>query len=109
MRLLAQLRGLRGTPLDVFGYTEERRSERRLVADYFSDIQTLSSGLSPASHARALQLAELPHAIRGFGPVKAAAMQEHAANRSAWHRELKKATAVRVIRPSSQTTGIIPG
>jgi indolepyruvate ferredoxin oxidoreductase len=33
-RVLAKLRRLRGTPLDVFGRTEERRKERALIGQY---------------------------------------------------------------------------
>ncbi|HLT77896.1 MAG TPA: indolepyruvate ferredoxin oxidoreductase family protein [Ferrovibrio sp.] len=69
-RLLAKLKGLRGTKLDIFGYTEERRTERQLVEDYFALINELSAGLSPENHALAVQLAALPEEIRGFGHVK---------------------------------------
>jgi len=69
-RLLARLKGLRGTPLDVFGYTEERRLERRLIADYFALIEMLCSRLGPDTHAIAVQLASIPEDIRGYGHVK---------------------------------------
>src|SRR6185295_19011981 len=65
--LLANFRSLRGTKLDPFGYTAERREERKLIADYESLIADLISQLSPANHAAALTLAALPETIRGFG------------------------------------------
>ena len=74
--LLARLRGLRGTAADVFGYTAERRAERALVAEYFDDIGKLVTKLTE-SYETALALAQLPQQVRGFGPVKEAAMDSH--------------------------------
>ncbi|SHE40494.1 indolepyruvate ferredoxin oxidoreductase [Loktanella atrilutea] len=68
---LARLKVLRGTPLDPFGYTAERRMERALVAQYESDMDTLAGPAARDSDA-AVALARLPLTIRGFGPVKAA-------------------------------------
>jgi indolepyruvate ferredoxin oxidoreductase len=68
---LKRFRVLRGTPLDPFGYSEERRTERRLIADYRALIETILAELSPANHATAVALASMPEKIRGFGPVKA--------------------------------------
>ncbi|BBB24944.1 indolepyruvate ferredoxin oxidoreductase family protein [Amphritea japonica] len=72
-RLLAKLRSLRGTPLDLFSYGADRRLERRLISEYESDIQQLLSSLNNHSHQDACELARLPAAIRGYGPVKEAA------------------------------------
>jgi indolepyruvate ferredoxin oxidoreductase len=68
--LLAKLRWLRGTPLDIFGYTQERRQERQLIKDYQVLIDELLTQLTPATHALAVELASLPEHIRGYGPVK---------------------------------------
>ncbi|WP_394196612.1 indolepyruvate ferredoxin oxidoreductase family protein [Litoreibacter albidus] len=68
-RVLAKLKGLRGTPLDVFGYTEERKMERALIAQYEADLPKI---LSASNKDAAVALAELPLQIRGFGPVKQA-------------------------------------
>jgi indolepyruvate ferredoxin oxidoreductase len=68
--VLARLRRLRGTPLDIFGYTHERRTERRLVGEYAGLVATLARELTPANHATAVALADLPQKIRGFGHVK---------------------------------------
>jgi indolepyruvate ferredoxin oxidoreductase len=69
-KLLARLRSLRGGPLDVFGYTQERRMERQLIRDYESLIDELMARLSPANHALAVALASIPQDIRGFGHIK---------------------------------------
>jgi indolepyruvate ferredoxin oxidoreductase len=68
--LLARLKGLRGTALDLFGRTQERRMERQLIADYEALLTTLTSRLNPANHALAVRLASIPEKIRGFGHVK---------------------------------------
>jgi indolepyruvate ferredoxin oxidoreductase len=69
-RLLARLRGLRGTPLDIFGRSEERRLERRLIGEYEALVDEILDCLSPANHEVAVELASLPAEIRGFGHVK---------------------------------------
>ncbi|TVR08759.1 MAG: indolepyruvate ferredoxin oxidoreductase family protein [Salinarimonadaceae bacterium] len=79
-RVLAKFKVLRGTPLDVFGYTRERRKERRLIKDYVALIEEILGKLAPENHVTALGLASIPAKIRGFGHVKerhlAAAMAE---------------------------------
>ncbi|WP_372604151.1 indolepyruvate ferredoxin oxidoreductase family protein, partial [Actibacterium sp.] len=70
-RLLARMKRLRGTPLDLFGYSAERRMERALIRQYEKDIERVFKAPDAARDA-ALALAELPLSIRGFGPVKAA-------------------------------------
>jgi indolepyruvate ferredoxin oxidoreductase len=74
-RLLAPLRRLRGTALDPFGRTAERRLERQLVEEYLALVGRLLDGLAPANHALAVELASLPEGIRGFGHVKLAAVE----------------------------------
>ena len=80
-RVLARLKGLRGTVLDVFGRTEERRLERRLLAEYEQDIAMILDGLIPARLDAACALAAVPSLVRGFGHVKAANAQKAAAER----------------------------
>jgi len=70
-KLLTWLRPLRGTALDVFGYTKERRMERRLIADYQALVGELAASLNPGNHALAIELASLPAKMRGFGHIKA--------------------------------------
>jgi len=69
-KLLAKLRGLRGTALDIFGHTEERRTERRLIEDYERTVSELLGRLTPDSHALAVEIASIPEEIRGYGHVK---------------------------------------
>jgi indolepyruvate ferredoxin oxidoreductase len=69
-RLLASMKRLRGGKLDVFGYTAERRMERRLIGEYQATIETVLATLSQDNHALALQIAALPETMRGFGHVK---------------------------------------
>ena len=82
-RLLARMKGLRGTPLDIFGHTAERRRERRLIVEYEQSIERIIGSLTPANHGTAVELAMLPDRIRGFGHVKeksiAAAQEQRAA------------------------------
>jgi indolepyruvate ferredoxin oxidoreductase len=89
-RVLAKLRGLRGTPLDVFGYTHERRTERRLVADYERTVGGLLDTLDAGNAALAARIASIPEHIRGYGHVKHAhladAMAREAELLQEWHR-----------------------
>ena len=71
LRLLARLRGLRGTVWDVFGYGAERRLERQLIRDYEQRLEQVLAGLTPARLPVAVRLARLPARMRGFGHVKA--------------------------------------
>ncbi|MEC8014758.1 MAG: indolepyruvate ferredoxin oxidoreductase family protein, partial [Pseudomonadota bacterium] len=72
LRLLAKFKGLRGTPLDLFGYTAERKMERALIKQYESDMKEWLPKASPEIMEPLIALAELPLEIRGFGPVKQA-------------------------------------
>jgi indolepyruvate ferredoxin oxidoreductase len=69
-RVLAGLKRLRGTAFDIFGYTEERRMERRLIGEYEATIDGVLATLDQANHALAVQIAALPETMRGFGHVK---------------------------------------
>ncbi|MCC7549625.1 MAG: indolepyruvate ferredoxin oxidoreductase family protein [Burkholderiales bacterium] len=69
-KLLARLKFLRGGPLDIFGRTAERRTERRLIEDYAGQIEEILAKLTPDNHAVAVQIASIPEDIRGFGHVK---------------------------------------
>src|SRR6185437_2032528 len=70
--VLAKLKFLRGTPLDPFGRSEERRTERRLIDEYEAMLDELIAGLALDNHALAVELASLPEQIRGYGHVKLA-------------------------------------
>ncbi len=86
LAVLARGRRLRGTPFDPFGYTRERRDERALIAEFEGVLDRLEAGLDEARVARAIEIARLPLAVRGFGPVKEEAM-------AAYRRALSSALA----------------
>ena len=96
-RVLAKLKGLRGTAFDVFGRTEERRTERRLIEDYVALIEEICGKLDAHNHALAVQLASIPEDIRGFGHVKdrhlAAAKQKEASLLAAFRAPPAQASA----------------
>ena len=87
-RVLAKLKGLRGTALDIFGRTEERKTERALIGEYRASVEEVIAGLNAANHDTALAIASLPEQIRGYGHVKernlAAARTRWAALLAAW-------------------------
>ena len=68
--LLAKFKFLRGTVLDPFGYTAERRAERRLIPDYEQLLEEICEHLTAGNHRIAVELAMIPEKIRGYGPVK---------------------------------------
>ncbi|MEK8046436.1 indolepyruvate ferredoxin oxidoreductase family protein [Ideonella margarita] len=72
MAVLAKGKALRGSRLDVFGRTEERRMERALIDRFEQQVLALLPGLTAEQHPLALQLAAVPLQVRGFGHVKLA-------------------------------------
>lgn len=91
-RLLSKLRWLRGTPLDPFAYTAERKAERQLIADYFALIDELQATLTRDNLDIAIKLASLPDQIRGFGHVKERNMALAAAERESLLAAYRSAT-----------------
>jgi indolepyruvate ferredoxin oxidoreductase len=80
--VLARFKGLRGTLLDPFGKTAERRRERALVEDYFALVRLFCETLAPEHLDTALELGRLPEKIRGYGHVKEKAMDAAAERRA---------------------------
>ena len=76
MTWLARLKFLRGGPLDVFGRTEERRTERRLIVEYEAMIGELLTGLKASNLGLAVRLAQVPELIVGYGHIKARHLQD---------------------------------
>ncbi|MCG6856879.1 MAG: indolepyruvate ferredoxin oxidoreductase family protein [Salaquimonas sp.] len=95
-KLLARMKGLRGTAFDPFGRSAERRMERRLIADYETMIAEILPVLSKDNHRFAVALASLPDEIRGYGPVK-----ETAVTRA---EKAKKDLLAKFRSPSSRTS-----
>lgn len=75
-KLLAKMKGLRGTRFDIFGYSAERKLERRLIADYEALLDDIVPLLKPETQEVVAALAALPEQIRGYGPVKHAAIEK---------------------------------
>jgi indolepyruvate ferredoxin oxidoreductase len=82
-RVLSRLRGLRGTPFDIFGRTGERKAERALIVEYRASVEQVLAGLDAESHALAVEIARIPEQIKGFGHVKE---RNLAAARTQWAR-----------------------
>jgi indolepyruvate ferredoxin oxidoreductase len=70
--LLAKLKFLRGGAFDVFGKTDERRTERQLIVDYAKTVDELLHGLDAGNVDLAARIAAIPEGIRGYGHVKEA-------------------------------------
>ena len=96
-RILARLRGLRGTRWDPFGYTADRRLERALIVDYECDIARIIGELTPARLAIAAEIARLPEQVRGFGHIKHEAASKATRRRDElwadWERTAQSAPA----------------
>jgi indolepyruvate ferredoxin oxidoreductase len=92
-RILAGLKGLRGSPLDVFGYTTERRMERALLAQYEKDLDLIRTSLVAEKIEAATALASVPALIRGYGHVKAASATKAAGERE---RLVERFTGARI-------------
>lgn len=91
--VLARMKVLRGTPLDPFGHTAERRMERDLIRQFEADVARLMPMLTPDRMDPAIALLELPLSIRGFGPVKAASAEKAAARRAELWAAIETGTA----------------
>ena len=86
-KLLKHFKVLRGTPLDIFGNTEEREMERALIGEYVASIDEVLTKLNADNYALALEIANLPDAVKGFGHVKA---RNVVAVRSKWDSLMEK-------------------
>ncbi len=82
LRLLARMRRLRGTALDPFGRTSERRLARQLLSDYEADVERVLGSLDRERLPLAVRIAALPAEIRGFGHVKQRCAEAAQARRS---------------------------
>jgi indolepyruvate ferredoxin oxidoreductase len=81
--LLHRFKALRGTAFDPFGYTAERRTERKLIADYEALLSEVVEKLNADNHPLAVGLAVIPEKIRGFGHVKARSLTAAKADEAA--------------------------
>jgi len=95
-RILAKLKRLRGTPLDIFGMTQERKTERRLIEEYEATVAELLERLDGENQKLAAEVASVPEHIRGFGHVKRRHLDE------AKKKEAGLLAAFRASRPSAR-------
>jgi indolepyruvate ferredoxin oxidoreductase len=91
--LLAKLKFLRGTVFDPFGYSLERKTERKLIADYEAMLGEVLGKLSPENHHLAVGLAAIPEKIRGFGPVKLRHLKAAKADEAALFEQFRSGPA----------------
>ncbi len=75
-RVLASLRGLRGSALDIFGYTAERRMERALIGEYRELVRQVAGKLTPETMHSAIEIAASAELVLGYGPVKEAGVEQ---------------------------------
>lgn len=98
--LLAKLKFLRGTPLDIFGYTAERKLERALIGEYEQLVDKVIGELNAENHAAAIELLSYPQAIRGYGLVKEASLERA--------KQQRDAALLRFENPRADTDGSTP-
>ncbi|MEK9770590.1 MAG: DUF6537 domain-containing protein, partial [Betaproteobacteria bacterium] len=87
-KVLAKLKRVRGTAFDIFGYTEERRLERRLILDYIELANEAVSALNEKNYEIVKKLLALPEEVKGFGHVKLAAIERFYDQKSALRQQL---------------------
>ncbi len=97
-KVLARMKGLRGTAFDIFGRTSERKRERQLITDYEALIDELLPHLAVHNHSIAVELAAIPEHIRGYGHVK----ERHV--RAAKAKEAELVAAYRAAKPVTQAS-----
>jgi len=98
--VLAKLRRLRGTPLDLFNRSAERKMERALIGEYEAVLDEIFARLTADNHALAIELAEIPEHIRGYGHVKARHVK------AAKAKEAELLAALRAAKPVGKTIEI---
>ena len=86
-RIVASLRGLRGTLFDPFRYNAERKLEQQLMAEFEADVEDVLAKLNASNHAAAVRLLGVAETIKGYGRVKEASALEAAKARAAAQRQ----------------------
>lgn len=104
--ILARLKFLRGTSFDIFSYSAERKRERQLITDYEQAMQKVLSGLSEGNFATAMEIAQLPDIVRGYGHVKEKGMLQFDENLDKllqdFHRKQEKVVQIFEKVPDSE-------
>jgi len=96
--VLAKLKFLRGTPLDVFGYGHDRRVERELISEYERNLEGLLAQLKPTNYRTAVAIAALPELIRGYGPVKERSIAKARQQEKLLKEQLNRGDEVQTVR-----------
>ena len=94
-RVLAKMKFLRGTALDIFGYTQERRTERQLIADYERVMDEVIAKLDATNLGMGVHLASIPEHIRGYGPVKERHLKEAKAREAEYLQQFRNPGALK--------------
>ena len=89
LKVLAGLKFVRGTAMDVFGYTDERRAERADLADYLADIDLITEMATIESIDSAKQLANAPSKLKGYGHVRTRTRRTWLEERNQYRAELQ--------------------
>ena len=97
MKFLARFKRIRGTWMDPFGYTEERRSEVALIEEYFETIQSILPKLNDVDYEVAAEVASVPEKIRGYGHVK----EKHMADAAELRQTLLKTLEAEPLKAAS--------
>lgn len=88
LNALTKFKALRGTPLDIFGYTDERKMERQMITDFEALLSRVSGKLNAANAPAVAELLAAAEKIRGFGHVKEKAAKEVLARMAEMEREI---------------------
>ena len=94
--VLAKLKGLRGTMFDIFARNPERKLEVKMIADYEKLLGDIAAALTPANHATAVALAQVPFDVKGYGYIKDANYEKAKAREAALVRRLHMTDAERL-------------
>ena len=81
-KVMAGMKGLRGGMFDIFGYTAERKGERAMIDEQEKLLAELCKDLTRERFTTAVQLADLPLQIKGYGHVKDANAEAAAKRRA---------------------------
>jgi indolepyruvate ferredoxin oxidoreductase len=95
---LVAMRRLRGTALDPFGYTEVRRTERALIAEYREVVDQLLTGLTAGNHDLAVEIAALPDMVRGYEHIKLANVRAYREKLAELRAEFAASDAAALVR-----------
>jgi indolepyruvate ferredoxin oxidoreductase len=99
-RIMAKLKGLRGTPLDLFGYQSERRMERALIGEYRALIRDVASTVTPDTMPAAVEIAAAADLVAGYGPVKDAGVEAYRARVADLLPKLASSSSERLPEPA---------